>query len=180
MGDLGDDALEVLKIATELFHQAEMNAKLRDTNNPVNSTTNVLGQKMITKEEEKRLRFLRGRDVSRSLIEYHTLTGSEREIGLEALFDREPAPHTDEVNALFPFAINIVRPGPASVSPRLERLPRRTSSSIVESTDCSRIGLVQFVSQNTHCISRLYLYATEVRPCHKNMSTHRVERLYAK
>jgi hypothetical protein len=169
-GDLGDDALEVLKIATELFLQAAMNTKLRDTNNPVNLTTTVLGQKMVTKEEEKRLRLLRTRDVSRSLIEYHTLTGSERGIGLEALFDHEPASHTDEVNALFPFAINIVRPGPAaSVSPRLERLPRRTTSSIEESTDGSRIGLVQFVSKTLIvfpvCFSTLQRYDPVIRIC---------------
>jgi hypothetical protein len=100
-GDLGGDALEVLKIATELFLQAEMNTKLRDTNNPVNLTTTVLGQKMVTKQVEVRgLRFLRAQNVSRSLIEYETLTGTELEIGLVALFDHEPAPHIDEVNAV--------------------------------------------------------------------------------
>jgi hypothetical protein len=98
-GDLGDDALEVLKIATELFLQAEMNTKLRDSNNPVKLTTTVLGQKKVTKEVEVRgLRFLRAQDVSRSLTEYETLTGTELEIGLEALFDHEPAPHIEEVN----------------------------------------------------------------------------------
>jgi hypothetical protein len=71
-GELGDDALEVLKIATELFLEAEMNTKFRD--NPVNLTTTVLGQKMVTKQVEKGLRFLRGRDMSRSLIEYETVT----------------------------------------------------------------------------------------------------------
>jgi hypothetical protein len=100
-GDLGDDALEVLKIATELFLQAEMNSKLRDTNNPVNLTTTVLSQKMVTKQVEvKGLRFLRGHDVSRSLTEYENLTGTELEIGLVAEFDHEPAPHIDEVNAV--------------------------------------------------------------------------------
>jgi hypothetical protein len=97
-GELGDDALEVLKIATELFLEAEMNTRFRDINNPVNLTTTVLGQKMVTKQVEKGLRFLRGQGVSRSLIEYETVTGSELGIGLEALFDHEPAPHIDEVN----------------------------------------------------------------------------------
>jgi hypothetical protein len=97
-GELGDDSLRVIEVAAELFLEAELNSWFRDLNNPVDLTTTVLGQKMITKEEEKRVRLLRGQDVSRSLIEYQTLTGSELGIGLEALFDYEPAPHTDEVN----------------------------------------------------------------------------------
>jgi hypothetical protein len=97
-GNLGDDSLGVLKIATELFLEAELNTRFRDLNNPVNLTTTVLGQKMVTKQVEKGLRFLRSQDVSRSLIEYETETGSELGIGLEALFDHDPAPHTDEVN----------------------------------------------------------------------------------
>jgi hypothetical protein len=47
-----------------------MNTKLKHLNNRVNLTTTVLGQKMVTKQVEKGRRFLRGRDVSRSLIEY--------------------------------------------------------------------------------------------------------------
>jgi hypothetical protein len=99
-GELGDDALQVLKKATELFLEAEMNARFKALNNRVNLTTTVIGQKMVTKQVEKGRRFLRGRDVSRSLIEYETVTGSELGIGLEALFDNEPAPHIDDVNAV--------------------------------------------------------------------------------
>jgi hypothetical protein len=97
-GELGDDALEVLKVAAELFLEAELNFWFRDENNPVNLTTTVLGQKMVTKQVEEDLRFLRARDMSRSLIAYQTVTGSELGIGLAALFDHDPAPHTDEVN----------------------------------------------------------------------------------
>jgi hypothetical protein len=99
-GDLGDDSMRVIKIATELFLEKEMNTRFRDLNNPVNLTTTVLGQKMVTKQVEKGLRFLRGQDASRSLIEYETVTGSELGIGLEAMFEHEPAPHIDEVNAV--------------------------------------------------------------------------------
>jgi hypothetical protein len=99
-GELGDDSLGVIKAAAGLFLEAELNYQFRDLNNPVTLTTTVLGQKMVTKQVEKGLRLLRGgRDVSRSLIEYETVTGSELGIGLEALFEREPAPHVDEVNA---------------------------------------------------------------------------------
>jgi hypothetical protein len=64
-----------------------------------------MGQKMVTKQVEKGLRLLRGaRDVPRNLVEYETLTGSELGIGLEALFDHEPAPHIDEVNAAQAYA----------------------------------------------------------------------------
>ena len=97
-GELGDEALEVLKIATELFLEAEINTRLRDMNNPVNLTTTVLGQKMVTKQVEEGLRMLRGQDVSRSLVEYEIVTGSELGIGLEALFAYDPAPSTDAVN----------------------------------------------------------------------------------
>jgi hypothetical protein len=97
-GNLGDDSLGVLKIASEIFLEAELNYWFLDLNNPVVLAATVLGQKLVTKQVEKGLRLLRARDMSRSLVEYETLTGSELGIGLEALFDREPAPHTDEVN----------------------------------------------------------------------------------
>jgi hypothetical protein len=97
-GNLSDDSLGVIEVAAELFLEAELNNWFQTLNNPVELTATILGQKMITKQEGKHLRLLRARDISRSLIEYETLTGSEIGIGLEALFDSEPAPHTDEVN----------------------------------------------------------------------------------
>jgi hypothetical protein len=103
--DLDDDSLGVIKTAAELFLEAELNTWFRDLNNTVDLATTIIGQKLVTKQEGKGLRLLRGgRDVSRSLIEYETLTGSELEIGLEALFDHEPAPHIDEVNAAQAYA----------------------------------------------------------------------------
>jgi hypothetical protein len=103
-GELGDDSLEVIQVAAELFLEAELNLWFQELNNPVELTTTVIGQKMITKQEETGLRHLRARDVSRSLTEYETLIGSEIGVGLEALFDHEPAPHTDEVNAAQAYA----------------------------------------------------------------------------
>jgi hypothetical protein len=97
-GNLGDDSLAVIKVAAELFLETELNYWFRDLNNPVILAATFLGQKLVTKQAEIGLRFLRARDASRSLIEYETLTGSDIGIGLEALFDSEPAPHTDEVN----------------------------------------------------------------------------------
>jgi hypothetical protein len=98
-GDLGDDSLGVLNAAAALFVEKELNVAFRHLNNPVVVRTSVLGQKMITKQVEKGLRRLRARDVSRSLTEYDTLTGSELGIGVAALFEHDPAPHIDDVNA---------------------------------------------------------------------------------
>jgi hypothetical protein len=97
-GNLGDDSLAVIKVAAELFLDAEVNYWFRSLNNQVELTATVLGQQMVTKQKEVGLRRLRARDESRSLVEYETLTGSEIGVGLEALFDYEPAPHIDEVN----------------------------------------------------------------------------------
>jgi hypothetical protein len=105
-GELGDASLGVIKVAAELFLEAEMNEQFKDLNNPViGVAATILGQTLVTKQEEKVRRLLRGtRDVSRSLVEYETLTGSEVGIGLEALFDHEPAPRIEEVNAAQAYA----------------------------------------------------------------------------
>ncbi len=94
----GNGSLDLIQVAAALFLEADLNFLFRDLNNPINLTTSVHSQKMVTKQKEKGRRHLRARDVSRSLIEYETLTGSEIGVGLEALFDHDPAPHTDEVN----------------------------------------------------------------------------------
>jgi hypothetical protein len=105
-GELGDASLGVIEVAAELFLEAEMNDHFKDLNNPVvGVAATILGQEKITKQKEKGLRLLRGAGKgSRSLVEYETLTGSELGIGLEALFDHEPAPRIEEVNAAQAYA----------------------------------------------------------------------------
>jgi hypothetical protein len=104
-GTLGDDSLRVIEVAAALFLEAEMNSRFRDSNNPVKVYATILGQKMITRQEEERLRFLRARNVSRSLTEHDTMTGTELGVGLEALFDHEPAPSTDACNEAQEYAL---------------------------------------------------------------------------
>jgi hypothetical protein len=98
-GELGDGSLGVIQAAAGLFLEAEMNEQFKDSNNPVKLKSSVMGQKRITKEVVKSVRLLQGAgNVTRRLVEYETLVGSELVIGVEATFDHEPAPRTDEVN----------------------------------------------------------------------------------
>jgi hypothetical protein len=98
-GELDDTSLEAVKIAAEIFLEAEMNSLLQDSNNTVNLTGTVLGQETFTKQEEIGRRLLRARDVSRSLTIYSNVTGSAVVIGWEALYSNDAAPHIDVVNA---------------------------------------------------------------------------------
>ena len=97
---MSDDSLRVFEIAASLFLGAELNHWFRELMNPLTIFAKVLSQKMITKQVAIAARFLRQAQeiLRRGLQEYETWTGSEVEIGLEASFENEPAPHTDEVN----------------------------------------------------------------------------------
>jgi hypothetical protein len=97
-GELGGGSLGVIKAAAGLFLEAEMNDKFKD--NPVQLATSVMGQQRITKQVVKKVRHLQGAgNVTRRVVEYETLVGTELAIGLEALFDHEPAPRIEVVNA---------------------------------------------------------------------------------
>jgi hypothetical protein len=97
-GDLSEESLEVLRIATELFLEEQMNTAFKDLNNTVELTATIISQTAVTTEGvEERLRRLRTRSGFRSLTE--NVTGSEVEIGLNATFANEPAPDTADVDA---------------------------------------------------------------------------------
>jgi hypothetical protein len=98
-GELDDASLEAVRLAAEIFLEAEMNAYLQDFNNTVNMTGTVLGQETVTIQEEIGRRLLRARVVSRSLVIYSNVTGSAVSIGWEALFSNDAAPHIDLINA---------------------------------------------------------------------------------
>jgi hypothetical protein len=96
-GELSDAELEAVKVSAEIFLEAEMNAVLVASNNTVDLTGTVLGQETVVIQVETRRR-LRTRDVSRRLI-LANVSGVEVDIGWEALFSNDNAPHIDDINA---------------------------------------------------------------------------------
>ena len=97
-GDLGDSSLRLFEIAVGVFLTAELNQIF---DNPVQIYATIKSQTMVTKQvevTERRLLEADSQPQLRHLQQYETGVGSELDIGLEANFANEPAPHTDEVN----------------------------------------------------------------------------------
>ena len=106
-GDLSEGSLRAIALVSERVLEMELNTAFAKLNNTVKITASVLGQKMISKEmpaterrnliaDKKGPQPLLLRGYPRSLQE--TATGSEVEIVLDAEFESEPAPTTEEVN----------------------------------------------------------------------------------
>ena len=95
-GNLSDESLRVFEVAASMFLSKELNYWFRELMNPVQIGATVLSQEMITKQVL--ISRLLQASLLRRLQEYETWTGSKLEIGLNATFDSEPAPSTDEVN----------------------------------------------------------------------------------